>query len=55
MIAAIRANKIRHIMKRLTDVTRVFNGEVDALSVEIDELLKEEVQNGHSNDLESHP
>jgi len=46
-----RVNKIRHIMKRLTDVTRVFNGEIDALSVELDELLKEEVQRGPITNL----
>ncbi len=39
---AAKKNKIRHIMKRIIDITRVFNGEIDALSVELDELTKEE-------------
>lgn len=42
----IKLNKIRHIMKRLTDIVRVFNGEIDALEVELTELLTEEQNHG---------
>jgi len=42
MIDKARVDKIRHIMQRLADITRVFNGEVDALNVELEELTKEE-------------
>ena len=44
-----KRNKIRHIMKRLADITRVFNGEVDALNVEVNELMKEEDHDTSSN------
>lgn len=40
VISIEQANKIRHIMKRMADITTVFNGEIDALNVEIDEILK---------------
>ena len=37
-----KKNKIRHIMKRIAEATRLFNSEVDALNVELSELLTEE-------------
>ena len=47
-----RADKIRHIMKRISGITAVFNAEVDALNIELTELLeedkKEETKNGQN-------
>ena len=45
-----RANRILHIMKRLADITRVFNGEVDALQIELNELQKEDTNGTDTND-----
>ena len=44
-----RVEKIRHIMKRVADISRVFNGEIDALNVELEEeLMSEEDKNGQN-------
>ena len=39
--------KIQHISKRLADIQRVFNGEMDALNVELMELLRKEGEHEH--------